>query len=30
LLSSVNSDQVEIINDIIQQRVHGGETEKDW
>ena len=30
LLTSVNSEQVEIINDIIQQRVRGEETENDW
>jgi Ca-activated chloride channel family protein len=30
LLTSVNREQVEIINEIIQQRVRGEETEKDW
>jgi len=30
LLTSVNREQVEIINDIIQQRVRGEETENDW
>lgn len=30
LLSSVNSEQVELINDIIRQRVTGEETENDW
>jgi len=30
LLTSVNRDQVETINDIIQQRVRGEETENDW